>query len=128
VIVNWAGTEQDVAQRPRRVETVAIPLRGGAPTRICAYNCLPAFAWSSDRRFVHVGGGDPTVTRTAVIPLPPGQLLPAFPASGITPAEVFQLPGVRVIEQLAAVPGPDASTYLFLKTELRRNLFRIQLR
>jgi eukaryotic-like serine/threonine-protein kinase len=128
VIVNWAGTGQDVARGPRRVETVAIPLRGGAPRRICAYNCLPAFAWSSDRRFVHIGGGDPTVTRTAVIPLPPGQSLPPFPPSGITPAEAFQWPGGRVIEQLAAVPGPDASTYLFQKTELRRNLFRIQLR
>ena len=130
VVVNWAATGNAEGRGPagNRVETAAIPLRGGAPRTICSYNCLPAFSWSPDRRFVHIGGGAPTVIRTAVVPLPPGQMLPDVPASGVKPTEVFQLPGVRVIDQLAAIPGPDASTYLFMKTELRRNLFRIGLR
>jgi hypothetical protein len=56
-------------------------------------------------------------------------LLPDLPSSGIaSPADAVNVPGARLIEQSAASPGPGASTYVFTKAEIRRNLFRLQLR
>jgi Tol biopolymer transport system component len=107
-------------------ETVAISLRGGSPRRLCAFNCLPGSTWTPDGRLYSLS---PSRGRTAHLPVPLRQTLPDLPASGITsPDAVAKLPGVRLIEQPGATPGPLASTYVFVKTEIRRNLFRIQLR
>jgi hypothetical protein len=51
-----------------------------------------------------------------------------LPAAGIDEAGgATGLPGVRTIEHRLISPGPDSATYLFTKTELQRNLFRIPL-
>ena len=65
-----------------------------------------------------------------LLPVPPGRMLPDLPASGFSaPADALALPGARVINQpQPLIASPDASSYVFLKTEIRRNLFRIQLR
>jgi eukaryotic-like serine/threonine-protein kinase len=127
VIVNRAQT--DAPQSPeitgRQPETVAVPTRGGSPKRICAFNCLPYTTWSPDGRFLFVGD----TGRTAVLPIPPGQPLPDLPAAGIgSPAELHAIAGARTIERVGVLPGLSLSTYVFLKSELRRNLFRIHLR
>ncbi len=126
VVVNKTMTAADTSQRPGGdLETVAIPLRGGAPRRICGFNCLPNWSWSTDGRFVYAAAGR---GRTMVIPVPPGRALPDLPASGISSlADALALPGGRVIEQTAS-PGPNPTRYVFLKTEIRRNLFTIRLR
>jgi len=36
-------------------------------------------------------------------------------------------PGIRVIEHGSLLTGPDPSTFVFTKTDLQRNLFRIPL-
>ena len=127
VIVNRAATgDGDQASSADRTETVAISLRGGPPRRICAFNCLPGSTWSHDGRFLSISSGR---GRTLQLPIPPGQVLPDVPPSGIgSPADAVKLPGARLIEQQLAAPGPDASTYVFQKIEVRRNPFRIQLR
>lgn len=109
-------------------QTLAIPVRGGAPRRICAFRC-PA-TWSPDGRFFLLGVG-PTGAPdwTVAIPVPPGKSLPDLPASGIsTTDDAVKLAGARMIEQGAVAPGPTLSTYVFQKVGLRRNLFRIDLR
>ena len=119
--------------------TVAVPVRGGAFRRICAYQC-PVF-WSSDGRIFYIAidrstlwapraswaRSAPFVGRTLAIPVPAGQSLPNLPAAGLRLAEEVALPGIRVIEHGAISPGSDASTYVFTKTDLQRNLFRIPL-
>jgi hypothetical protein len=63
-----------------------------------------------------------------VFPVPAGRSLPDLPAAGIDEAGGAKgLPGVRTIEHQLISPGPDPATYLFTKTELQRNLFRIPL-
>jgi hypothetical protein len=99
----------------------AVPLHGGAPRRICV-DC-DAAVWSSDRKFLYLSAKG----RTLAIPIPPGKSLPDLPVSGIRLAEAEGLPGTRVIEHGAVSPGPDPSTYVFVKTDLQRNLFRIPL-
>jgi eukaryotic-like serine/threonine-protein kinase len=110
--------------------TLAVPLHGGAPRRICAVPpCLAA--WSSDGKFFYVLLDRPSATspgKTLAIPVPVGKSLPDLPVSGVDlAAEAFKLPGARVIEHGPLSPGPDPSTYLFTKTDLQRNLFGIPL-
>jgi serine/threonine protein kinase len=105
--------------------TLAVPVHGGAPRKLCAAAC--SAVWSSDGRFFYVasawGPG-----RTLAIPVPTGKSLPDFSASGIDPlAGVVSIPGARMIEHGSVSPGPDPSTYVFTKTDLQRNLFRIPL-
>jgi dipeptidyl aminopeptidase/acylaminoacyl peptidase len=127
----WLVVQRATAADPSRgsagedLETIAIPLRGGAPRRICAFNCLPNWTWSNDGRFVSLSVAQ---GRTIQLPLAANQMLPDLPASGFaSPTEARAFPGARPIEQIA-IPGPTQSSYVFLKTEIRRNLFRIQLR
>ena len=66
--------------------------------------------------------------KTLVIPVPAGKSLPDLPAAGIDlAAGGGELPGARVLEHGSISPGPDPSTYVFTKTDLQRNLFRIPL-
>jgi hypothetical protein len=107
--------------------TLAVPTHGGAPRKICVSGC-PA-GWSSDGRFFYVSiDGATSPGRVLTIPTLPGKSLPDLPASGIdlTAAEV-KLPGARVVERLSLSTGPDPGTYVFTKTDLQRNLFRIPL-
>jgi Tol biopolymer transport system component len=116
-IVFSPGTDKDGAP-----ETVAIPVHGGAPRRIGGPN--DAGAWSSNGRVFYLTLDE----QTLAIPVPPGKSLPELPVSGIRSVEAGRkLPGVQVIEHGPLWPGPDGSTYVFVKTDLQRNLFRIQL-
>jgi Tol biopolymer transport system component len=126
VIVTRATTREDAASGGERAETVAISLRGGTIRRICAYNCMPGSMWSPDGRVLSVAAGR---GRAVQLPIPSGQLLPDLPASGIGSAsDAVKLPGAHLIEQLGASLGPRPSTYVYTKAEIRRNLFRLQLR
>ena len=104
--------------------TFAVPVDGGAPTRICARVCPST--WSSDGRWLYVGA--PVATgKTYAIPVPSGRSLPDLPAEGIDPGAAVGVPGARIIEHGSISPGADPSTYVFTKTDLQRNLFRIPL-
>ena len=66
--------------------------------------------------------------KTLAIPVSAGKSLPDLPASGIDLSVRGVAPGAtRLIEHGSISPGPDPSTYLFTKTDLQRNLFRIPL-
>ena len=126
VLVNRTTVAEDGAGRTAGIETVVIPVRGGAPRRLCAFNCLPNTRWSPDSRWMSLGLER---GRTLVLPVPPGQVLPNIPPSGISsPADGPTMPGGRVVGPAPFVGLISESSYVFLKTELRRNLFRIQLR
>jgi hypothetical protein len=101
---------------------VAVPVQGGAAKKICAQGCQSA--WSSDGRFFYV-----TIPgqKTLVIPVPAGKSLPDLPASGSSATNAAELPGASQIEHGFITPGANPSEYIFLKTDLQRNLFRIPL-
>ena len=95
-----------------------------APTRICASVCPST--WSSDGRWLYVGA--PVATgQTYAIPVPSGRSLSDLPPGGIGPGAAVEVPGARIIEHGSISPGADPSTYVFTKTDLQRNLFRIPL-
>ncbi len=113
---------------------LAVPIRGGGPPRkICAPACQAG--WSSNGKFFYVSL-DPSAVATSpetpgkvlAIPVPAGKSLPELPVSGINPvAALPELPGARVIEHGSLWTAPDPSTFVFTKTDLQRNLFRIPL-
>ena len=60
-----------------------------------------------------------------MIPVPAGQSLPDLPPSGIDPStKAADLRGASMIDHGLITPGPNPSEYVFLKTDLQRNLFR----
>jgi dipeptidyl aminopeptidase/acylaminoacyl peptidase len=122
----WAIVRSSGAATDAVHGVVAVSLRGGAPRKICESGC--AARWSADGKFFHMRRLTSAQGRTIAIPVTAGQSLPYFPASGIgTFAEAMKLAGARVIDQDDVFPGPNPSIFLFQKTELQRNLFRIPL-
>jgi Tol biopolymer transport system component/predicted Ser/Thr protein kinase len=128
-----AGVSGSSDGEPGSVGTLAIPVRSGAPVTICPQHCLAA--WSPDGRFlqVTVRGGtgtfvSPVRGRTLVFPIPRGRLLPDLPAGHIPLDSEWSGPeGTRVIERADVVLGVAPSTYVFVRADLQRNLFRIPL-
>lgn len=109
--------------------TVAIPLDGGAPRRICASYCLPV--WSSSGRFLFVpveASSQTSPGRSLAIPVGPGEALPEFPPGGIQQlAEPNVVPGAQSISRAELVPSKDLSRYAYVNTTEHRNLYRISL-
>jgi hypothetical protein len=110
--------------------TLAVPIHGGASKKICVPDCLSG--WSSDGRFFYVASvakeSANSPGKTLAIPVPAGKSLPDLPASGIDLSASGIAPrATRLIEHGSISPGPDSSTYVFTKTDLQRNLFRIPL-
>jgi hypothetical protein len=103
--------------------TVAIPVDGGAPVKICALRCLST--WSPDGRFFYLWRLGKR--KTLAFPVPSGRSLPDLPAEGVDPGAAIGPPGARIIENDSISPGRDPSTYVFIKTDLHRNLYRIPL-
>ena len=102
--------------------TMAIPVHGGAFRRICGATC--SSKWSADGRFFYVAD-----EQMWVIPVPAGTSFPELPAAGIGANETADsVRGARVIDQ-GGTPafGPDPAIYVFPRTALHANLFRIPL-
>jgi hypothetical protein len=105
------------------VETLAVPLRGGVPIKLCD-TCRAD--WSPDGKTFYLNATlDP---RTFAIPLPDGKVLPDLPVGGINALDgALNLPGALTIERGLISSGSDPSTYAFTRTDSQRNLFRIPL-
>ena len=102
-------------------ETVAIPTAGGTPVKVCAVTC--AGYWSRDGRTLYLRGGG---GKWFAIPIPEGRSLPVF-KSVVDFAHPESMPGAHVMIGEQIVPGPDLSTYAYVKAETPRNLYRIPL-
>lgn len=122
----WVVAVMHVGAEDTSSKSVALPVHGGAPKRICAVPCK--VRWSPDGRFLYASIGGAVSSRspgkTVVLPIPAGRQLPDLPSAGINGAN---LPGTPEIERASIFPGPNPSTYVFTETRLQRNLFRIPL-
>jgi serine/threonine protein kinase len=110
--------------------TLAVPLDGGPVQRICDGLCTAT--WSPDGRYFYVetatASRENPIGRTAAIPVPPGKTLPSIPPATVRqPAEWARIPGVEIVEHDAIAPGPNPSTYAYVKPSVHANLFRIPL-
>ena len=110
--------------------TFAVPLSGGAPRRICGGGC--PVSWALDGKALYFFVRKSSLTdpgKTRVVPLNPGEMLPAVQPSGMRALDEPGLfPRSYLIDAYAVSPGPDASVYAYVKTTMTRNVFRIDLR
>jgi hypothetical protein len=121
VIVTLSRTSNDVPP-----QAVAVPVGGGAARKVCSGPCEGS--WSTDSKFFYVNSLGPA-QRTVVFRLPSGGTLPELPDAGIGFAATWdKVRGGKVIERVMLPGTGDLSTYVFVRRDFRRNLFRIPLR
>jgi len=109
--------------------TLAIPVAGGAPRRICS-GC--PVAWAPDGRFLYLSLQQASRTshgKTRLVPLPPGEMLPrsTSPEGIVGLDDPAAFPASRLIDGWQLSPGPDPSVFAYVKTTVHRNLFQIPL-
>ena len=126
----WIGLFVATGGEAGGIETLVVPVYGGAPIRICPLLC--PFGWSTDGRLFHVTIGQlpapSSVGRTLIVPVAPGRVPPELPQHLLALAgQTTRPPGTQVIDRPNIVLGPGGSTYVFVKGDLQRNLFRIPL-
>jgi hypothetical protein len=109
--------------------TIAMSTRGGEPKVLCsADNC--GGHWSADGKWLYVGGGsnDALEGLTVGVPLgPDGGPPDAIHAMLQAAAKGNAPPGMRILKERLVAPGPDPSTYAFVRQDVQRNLFHIPL-
>jgi hypothetical protein len=110
---------------------IALPPQGGPAIRVCNF-C--GIGWGPDGKVLYLrfrdigemGGG-----KVIAIDLPPGKDLPALPPNGVTSIEDARGLGAAAEIDMAGkvifAPGPDSSTYAYVRMTIQRNLFRIPL-
>jgi dipeptidyl aminopeptidase/acylaminoacyl peptidase len=112
---------------------MAYPVRGGSPVLLCI-PCTggnevervgpPGVSWSPTGKFLYLKLRDSMYS----IPLPPGQMLPSMPRSGFrSEQDVAVRPGVQLISEPGAFPGPDPSIYAFTRVTTHRNIYEIRV-
>jgi eukaryotic-like serine/threonine-protein kinase len=125
-IVTFMASSDPAVQRL----TLAYPLAGGNPIRLCAPAC--GIQWDLQGKYLYVtpqGQGVMSATKCYVIPLAKGQMFPPIPdAATSLNTDLEKLPGVRVIDHPYPSPGPDPSIYAYDRYRTRSNLFRIPLK
>ena len=84
--------------------------------------------WSSDGHWLFLWDSLSSSQQKAVaVPLSAGRVFPDFPSDDADAIDLWQsLPGARTLDP-ASVGGLDPSTYVSVKTEELRNLFRVPL-
>ena len=108
----------------RNLGTFAVPVGGGDPRKLCTVVCDVWWSGNGSRLFVNIPN-----QRTLVIPILPGQVLPDVPATGFDiPPDRLTIASLQVLDEPEIVPTSDPSSYVYVKTETRKNLYRIPLR
>src|SRR5262249_40369869 len=121
----WEGDSVFVYDRDTRISTFVCHRCGTAGEENRGLT-PPLLAWSADGRFMYLHS--PTIRQTFAVPIPPGELLPRFPADGVpSMAEASTLPGARPLSQLRAFAGGDPSIFAFLRVTAHRNIYRISV-
>ncbi len=134
-ILSVAGVSSDgqwaVVQAPRPTAqdatgVMAIPLQGGDPQLICRGFCRTA--WSRDGRYFYIA--TVSATQTHGVPVPAGQMFPAFPTDGTAGADTWpaSVSGVTILASPFVAEGSEPTRYVAVKTDDNRNLFRIPIR
>jgi len=133
-----AGATPSENHGERNSTAVAIPLEGGAPITVCdicsfgfgmARWSSPLMSWSLDGRSVYVSlrpfpfGS----TKTALLPVKPGEAPPSFKKGFSSEADFAKIPGARLISQADVYPGISSGKFVSMRRSTKANLFRIYL-
>jgi len=115
-----------LARMPGEIgETVAFPTRGGASITVCT-SCQAD--WTPDgKAFVLRLSVKQSVSRTLVLALEPGRMLPRLPAAGVR--SDADLADLRVVSSVDGFlyPGVKPQQYALGRLTAQRNIYRIPL-
>jgi serine/threonine protein kinase len=121
-----ASIAVDGVQRP----VVLYPLHGRGPVFALCASCFVSWLPAAPGFHIRFGSVSDADERPAyVLPIPAGESLPALFTGNrlVSEPEVARAPGVRVVSQGFVSFGPDLGTFVYTKTTVHRNLFRIPL-
>jgi eukaryotic-like serine/threonine-protein kinase len=118
-----ASTKRADAEHP--YASVAYPVDGGSPVRLCNSYCVGR--WDIAGKFFYVTSNTLGGPNTYVLPVNPARGIPDFPAGGIaTGTQLKKQKGVTVIpQQIDSAAGPNY--YSYTRQNTRRNIYRIPL-
>ena len=109
------------------VRVQAVPTSGGTPRPICPYGC--DVQWSADGRWFYgtmLKGFE--AVETVAVPLRPGEVFPDVDGPAVSPPDTWlQRPGAIKVEHAGIQPGPDPGVYVFTRTTVLQNLFRVPI-
>ncbi len=122
----WAIAGMAASRNPETTyDTMAIPLGGGDPLRVCPNYC--AAGWSNRGRVFVIHLSDMGSAKTVLAPLAPDESVPRLPAEGLEPnGGAETLKGARIVDN-SIIPGPVAGKYVWLRESVHRNPYRIPL-
>jgi len=110
--------------------TLAYPLQGGSPIRLCAPGC--GIQWDVQGKYLYVtpqAQGVMSATKTYIVHLAKGQMFPPAPSEAVPlNMRLDKCPGVQLVNHEYISPGPDPSIYAYDRYTRRSNLFRIPLK
>jgi hypothetical protein len=107
-------------------QVLAIPVHGGVAQTICQERCIAR--WSDDGRMFYLDIATGAMRgKTVAIPVPAGRTLPVVPDAVVQQSDEWATAaGARVLEgSTSALPG--VARFVFVKTNVQRNLFRIPI-
>jgi len=65
---------------------------------------------------------------TVAVPLRPGEVFPDVDGPAVSPPDTWlQRPGAIKVEHAGIQPGPDPGVYVFTRTTVLQNLFRVPI-
>jgi len=120
----------NVANPASEPYAVIYSLDGGSLHRFNSGYFTPS--WSPDGRYIYMeiapASRENPAGKTAAIPIPSGRALPPIPPAAIqNRAEWAHVPGVKIVDHDQISPGPNPSTYAYIKPSVHANLYRIPL-
>jgi hypothetical protein len=108
---------------------ITMSTKDGQSKVVCGFdNCQGQ--WSDDGKWLYIGGGrgDSLAGLTVGVPLGPDGAPPdSVEATLRETLKGITQPGTFVIKERLVSPGPDSSTYAFVRQDVQRNLYRIPL-
>jgi eukaryotic-like serine/threonine-protein kinase len=118
-----AGVAEEGKDASRHV--LAIPIHGGVAQRVCDERCNAR--WSDDGRMFYLDITTGAMRgKTVAIPVPAGRTLPVVPGGVADRADEWVTAAdARVLEGGGVQPG--IARYVFARTNVQRNLFRIPI-
>jgi Tol biopolymer transport system component len=122
----WAIAGMASSRNPETTfDTMAIPLGGGDPVRVCPSYCTAG--WSNRGRVFVVHLSDMGAAKTILAPVTPGGGVPRLPTEGLDAnGKAETIKGVKIVDNFI-VPGPATGQYVWMRGSVHRNLYRIPL-
>jgi hypothetical protein len=116
----WAIAGMAASSNPETTfDTMAIPLGGGEPVRVCPSYCTAG--WSNRGRVFVVHPSDMGAAKTLLAPVALDGGVPRLPAEGLEGnGKEGTIKGVKIADNFI-IPGPAAGQYVWLRESVHRN-------